>query len=95
MTHSALCVVHRQVGEDRFLNSLAVSADGGVCVCGDDADKPSPLLVWDLRMRKLRHDLRIRDHEFLTRMTALTDDGRVVVCVARVSAHYRLKTVLC
>ncbi|XP_022252283.1 NACHT and WD repeat domain-containing protein 2-like [Limulus polyphemus] len=72
-----------KVGEDRFLNSLLVSDNGKICVCGDETQKPFPLLVWDLTNRRLLHDLRIPNHEFLTRMSAITSDGHYVACVCR------------
>ncbi|XP_033625885.1 NACHT and WD repeat domain-containing protein 2-like isoform X1 [Asterias rubens] len=72
-----------KVGEDRFLNSLLVSANGHRCVCGDDTQKPSPLLVWDLSARKLIHDFRINQHEFVTRMAAISNDGHYVVSVIK------------
>ncbi|XP_076338037.1 NACHT domain- and WD repeat-containing protein 1-like [Tachypleus tridentatus] len=71
-----------KVGEDRFLNSLLVSSNGNLCVCGDET-QPFPLLVWDLTNRKLLHDLRIPRHEFFTRLLAITSDGRYVACVCR------------
>lgn len=72
-----------KVGEDRFLNSLLVSANGGICVCGDETQKPFPLLVWNLRERRLLYDLRLEGHEFLTRMSAISDNGHFVVSVCR------------
>jgi len=72
-----------KVGEDRFLNSLLVSANGAVCVCGDETQKPFPLLVWDLRARKLLYDLRFNHHDFITRLSAISDDAHYVVCVAK------------
>lgn len=72
-----------KVGEDRFLNSLLVSADGGICVCGDETQKPFPLLVWDLKERRLLYDLRLDRHEFITRMSAISDDGHFVVSVCK------------
>ncbi|XP_023244499.1 NACHT domain- and WD repeat-containing protein 1-like [Centruroides sculpturatus] len=72
-----------KVGEDRFLNSLLVSADGRICVCGDETQKPFPLLVWDLTERKLIYDLRIPQHEFLTNMTAISDDSRYLVSICK------------
>lgn len=72
-----------KVGEDRFLNSLLVSANGRICVCGDETQKPFPLLVWDLSNRKLVYDLRIPHHEFITRLSAISDDGHYVVSVCR------------
>jgi WD40 repeat protein len=72
-----------KVGEDRFLNSLLVSAEGGICVCGDETQKPFPLLVWNLNERRLMYDLRLDRHEFITRMSAISDDGHFVVSVCR------------
>lgn len=74
-----------QVGEDRFLNSLMVSENGKICVCGDETQKPSALLVWDLELRKLMYDLRIPHHEFITCLAAITKEGHYVSCVCRVS----------
>ncbi|UYV85146.1 hypothetical protein LAZ67_X004724 [Cordylochernes scorpioides] len=67
----------------RFLNSLLVSANGKICVCGDETQKPFPLLVWNLDSRKLVHDLRIPHHEFLTKLAAISDDGHYVACICR------------
>lgn len=72
-----------KVGEDRFLNSLLVSAEGGICVCGDETQKPFPLLVWNLNERRLMYDLRLDRHEFITRMSAISDDGHFVVSVCK------------
>ncbi|RWS27946.1 NACHT and WD repeat domain-containing protein 2-like protein [Leptotrombidium deliense] len=72
-----------KVGEDRFLNSLLVSANGKICVCGDETQKPFPLLVWDLSSRKLLYDLRIPHHEFVTHLAAISDDGHYVVSVCK------------
>lgn len=72
-----------KVGEDRFLNSLLVSADGGICVCGDETQKPFPLLVWNLNERRLMYDLRLERHEFLTDISAISDDGHFVVSACR------------
>ena len=73
-----------KVGEDRFLDSLLVSANGKVCVCGDAVQKPFPLLVWDMSNRKLMHDLRIPGHEFNTRIAAISNEGHYVVCACKV-----------
>ena len=73
-----------KVGEDRFLDSLLVSANGKVCVCGDAVQKPFPLLVWDMCNRKLLHDLRIPGHEFITRIAAISREGHYVVCACKV-----------
>ncbi|KAJ8042119.1 NACHT domain- and WD repeat-containing protein 1 [Holothuria leucospilota] len=72
-----------KAGEDRFINSLLVSDNGLRCVCGDETQKPSPLLVWDLQNRKLIHDFRIQQHEFVTKMAAISSDGHYVVSVIR------------
>ena len=81
------------MGEDRFLNSLIVSDDGRICVCGDETQKPFPLLVWDLQSRKLMYDLRIPHHEFVTRLAAITSEGHYVCCGCRevrvLLEHYR------
>lgn len=74
-----------KVGEDRFLNSLLVSANGKICVCGDETQKPFPLLVWDLHARKLLYDLRFNHHDFITKLSAISDDAHYVVSVAKVS----------
>lgn len=76
-----------KVGEDRFLNSLLVSKNGAITVCGDETQKPFPLLVWNLTNRKLIYDLRIPNHEFCTNLSAISDDGHFVVCVCRVSCR--------
>uniref|UniRef100_T1IHI5 NACHT domain-containing protein n=1 Tax=Strigamia maritima TaxID=126957 RepID=T1IHI5_STRMM len=77
------CVATFKVGEDRFLNSLLVSANGKMCVCGDETQKPFPLLVWDMNSRKLVYDLRIPHHEFITRLAAITHDGHYVASVCK------------
>lgn len=81
---SGECVSTFKVGEDRFLNSLIVSENGKILVCGDETQKPFPLLVWDLNSRKLIYDLRIPHHEFLTNLSAITKEGHFVCCVCRV-----------
>lgn len=75
------CVTTFKAGEDRFLNSLLVSGDGRVLVCGDETQKPFPLLVWNLQSRKLLYDLRIPHHDFLTSLSAITHEGSYVCCV--------------
>ncbi|XP_025199078.1 uncharacterized protein LOC112597310 [Melanaphis sacchari] len=72
-----------KAGEDRFLNSLLVSGNGRVMVCGDETQKPFPLLVWNLTSRQLMYDLRIPFHEFITRLAAITYEGHYVCCVAQ------------
>ncbi|KAE9539369.1 hypothetical protein AGLY_004621 [Aphis glycines] len=72
-----------KAGEDRFLNSLLVSGNGRVMVCGDETQKPFPLLVWNLTSRQLMYDLRIPYHEFVTRLAAITYEGHYVCCVAQ------------
>lgn len=71
-----------KVGEDRFLNSLLVSGNGAICVCGDETQKPFPLLVWDLKSRKLQYDLRLQHHNFLTQFSAISHDAHYVVSIA-------------
>ncbi|XP_049826318.1 NACHT and WD repeat domain-containing protein 2 isoform X2 [Aethina tumida] len=75
------CVTTFKAGEDRFLNSLLVSGDGRVLVCGDETQKPFPLLVWNLQSRKLLYDLRIPHHDFITSLSAITYEGNYVCCV--------------
>nr|CAD7263262.1 unnamed protein product [Timema shepardi] len=77
------CVTTFKAGEDRFLNSLLVSGDGRVLVCGDETQKPFPLLVWNLASRKLLYDLRIPHHDFQTNLAAITHEGHYVCCVAK------------
>ena len=72
-----------KVGEDRFLNSLLVSKNGEVMVCGDEVQKPFPLLVWDLNQRKLVYDLRQAKHEFNTSIQSIGTSGRYVVCACQ------------
>uniref|UniRef100_A0A6P7FUD4 NACHT and WD repeat domain-containing protein 2 isoform X1 n=1 Tax=Diabrotica virgifera virgifera TaxID=50390 RepID=A0A6P7FUD4_DIAVI len=78
---SGNCVTTFKAGEDRFLNSLLVSGDGRVLVCGDETQKPFPLLVWNLKSRKLLYDLRIPHHHFITALSAITYEGNYVCCV--------------
>ena len=73
-----------KVGEDRFLNSLMVSRNGQVMVCGDEVQKPFPLLVWNLVHRKLVYDLRQTKHEFITSIQSIGSSGRFVVCACQV-----------
>ncbi|KAF5270218.1 hypothetical protein FQA39_LY08432 [Lamprigera yunnana] len=75
------CVTTFKVGEDRFLNSLLVSGDGRILVCGDETQKPFPLLVWNLQSKKLLYDLRIPHHDFITSLSAITHEGNYVCCV--------------
>ncbi|CAG9853566.1 unnamed protein product [Phyllotreta striolata] len=75
------CVTTFKAGEDRFLNSLLVSGDGRVLVCGDETQKPFPLLVWNLKSKKLLYDLRIPHHHFITALSAITYEGNYVCCV--------------
>lgn len=78
------CVTTFKVGEDRFLNSLLVSENGRLLVCGDESKRPCSLLVWDLQARKLIYDLKMNHHEFITRLSAITGDGTYVACVCKV-----------
>jgi len=73
-----------KAGEDRYLNSLLVSGNGQVMVCGDEVQKPFPLLVWDLVQRKLVYDLRQQKHEFLTAIQAIGHTGKYMVCGCKV-----------
>lgn len=56
-----------------------------ILVCGDETQKPFPLLVWNLASRKLLYDLRIAHHDFITKLAAITYEGNYVCCVAKVS----------
>jgi len=73
------CVTTFKAGEDRFLNSLLVSGDGRVLVCGDETQKPFPLLVWNLKSKKLLYDLRIPHHDFITSLSAITYEGSFIL----------------
>ncbi|XP_059471798.1 NACHT domain- and WD repeat-containing protein 1 isoform X2 [Neocloeon triangulifer] len=77
------CVTTFKAGEDRFLDSLLVSKDGRILVCGDETQKPFPLLVWSLTSRKLMYDLRIPHHDFVTSLAAITDEGHYVCSVCK------------
>ncbi|XP_054743160.1 uncharacterized protein LOC129247842 [Anastrepha obliqua] len=77
------CVMTFKAGEDRFLNSLLVSGDGRILVCGDETQKPFPLLVWHLSQKKLLYDLRIPHHDFITSLSAITYEGSYVCVVAK------------
>uniref|UniRef100_A0A1L8DNB6 Putative wd40 domain protein n=1 Tax=Nyssomyia neivai TaxID=330878 RepID=A0A1L8DNB6_9DIPT len=77
------CVTTFKAGEDRFLNSLLISGDGRMLVCGDETQKPFPLLVWHLSQRKLLYDLRIPHHDFITNLSAITHEGSYVCVVAK------------
>ncbi|XP_076449436.1 NACHT and WD repeat domain-containing protein 2-like [Babylonia areolata] len=72
-----------KAGEDRFLNSLLVSGNGKMLVCGDETQKPSPLLVWELGQTKLLYDLRMQQHEFITSIADITHNGHFVACACR------------
>lgn len=52
-------------------------------VCGDETQKPFPLLVWHLTQRKLLYDLRIPHHDFITSLSAITHEGSYVCVVAK------------
>ncbi|XP_031618907.1 uncharacterized protein LOC116338021 [Contarinia nasturtii] len=77
------CITTFKAGEDRFLNSLLVSGDGRILVCGDETQKPFPLLVWHLSQRKLLYDLRIPHHDFITSLSAITHEGAYVSVVTK------------
>ena len=80
-----------KVGEDRYLNSLLVSRNGQVMVCGDEVQKPFPLLVWNLHHRKLVYDLRQAKHEFVTAIQAIGSSGRFVVSACQVSEQEKIQ----
>lgn len=82
-----------KVGEDRFLNSLLVSKNGQIMVCGDEVQKPFPLLVWNLNQRKLVYDLRQYKHEFITSIQAIGSSGKFMVCGSKVRYAYSTSTV--
>lgn len=44
-------------------------------MCGDETQKPFPLLVWNLKSKKLLYDLRIPHHDFITSLSAITYEG--------------------
>lgn len=82
----------RKVG--RFCNNMIKTMSGcrnslmrliffRILVCGDETQKPFPLLVWHLSMRKLLYDLRIPHHDFLTSLSAITHEGSYVCVVAK------------
>ena len=83
------CVTTFKVGEDRFLNSLLVSDNGRLLVCGDESKRPCSLLVWDLQAKKLIYDLKMNHHEFITRLSAITGDGTYVACVCKVFSKHK------
>ena len=66
-------------GENRFLDSMIVSANGERCVCRDEVEKPTPMLVWDLINQKLVHDLRLPGHTFISEISAISKDGNFMV----------------
>jgi WD40 repeat protein len=72
-----------KVGEDRYLKSMQVSKNGKMMVCGDEVQKPFPLLVWDLKSRKLIYDLRMQKHEFITSIQSISSSGKYVVCACQ------------
>lgn len=73
-----------KVGEDRYLNSLLVSKNGKIMVCGDEVQKPFPLLVWNLNQRKLIYDLRQPKHEFITTISSISSSGKYVASACQV-----------
>lgn len=66
-----------------------------VLVCGDETQKPFPLLVWNLASRKLLYDLRIPHHDFITSLAAITYEGHYVCCVAKVSKVFSIESQFC
>lgn len=77
------CATSFKAGEDRFLNSLIVSGNGRILVCGDESQKPFSLLVWHLAQRRLLYDLRIPHHDLYTALSAITYEGLYVSVVAK------------
>jgi hypothetical protein len=73
-----------KAGEDRFMNSLLVSKNGKVMICGDETQKPFPLIVWNLYEQKLIHDFRWQGHEFLTNIQSVTTSGKYLICACKV-----------
>lgn len=59
------------------------SRSGSILVCGDETQKPFPLLVWHLTQRKLLYDLRIPHHDFCTQLSAITHEAAYVAVVAK------------
>lgn len=74
-----------KVGEDRYLKSLLVSKNGKIMVCGDEVQKPFPLLVWNLEHRKLVYDLRQPNHEIITSIQSISSSGKYFVSACQVS----------
>ncbi|KOB67728.1 Uncharacterized protein OBRU01_15774, partial [Operophtera brumata] len=62
---------------------VALSRNRMILVCGDETQKPFPLLVWSLASRKLLYDLRIPHHDFITSKAAITYEGSYVCVVSR------------
>lgn len=83
---------HFKVGEDRSMNSLMVSKNGKIMVCGDEIQKPFPLIVWNLNDQKLIYDFRVKKHEFITSIQAISASGHYLVCGSCVSL-FTLKTL--
>lgn len=75
-----------KVGEDRYLKSLLVSRNGKIMVCGDEVQKPFPLLVWNLNQRKLVYDLRQNNHEIIVSIQAISTSGRYFVSACQVGS---------
>lgn len=47
----------------KYIDEFYVSFRNRILVCGDETQKPFPLLVWHLTQRKLLYDLRIPHHD--------------------------------
>jgi hypothetical protein len=73
-----------KAGEDRYMNSLTVSKNGKIMACGDQTQKPSPLIVWNLFEQKLIYDFRQPKHEFITTIQSISSNGKYLVCACRV-----------
>lgn len=59
-----------------FFNIIKLLCVLRILVCGDETQKPFPLLVWSLASRKLLYDLRIPHHDFITSKAAITYEGK-------------------
>ena len=77
-----------KVGEDRYIKSLNVSKNGKVLVCGDETQKPFPLIVWNLFEQKLIWDFRQANHEFLTDILSVSTNGKYLICACKVRNFY-------
>ncbi|VVC91333.1 unnamed protein product [Leptidea sinapis] len=75
-------LVRKLIGVTHPINLVPID-EYSVLVCGDETQKPFPLLVWSLTSRKLLYDLRIPHHDFITSKAAITYEGSYVCVVSR------------